>query len=98
MATDEVGCGCAPDEACYICVPCDICREGPQECGCECGEDGGGYTCTGCDGSGYRVPAHCCGCGGSPYCVQCHRCGAACFGECRCPAVVRLEGGGELVL
>ncbi|MEV5408603.1 hypothetical protein AB0K60_07170 [Thermopolyspora sp. NPDC052614] len=98
MATDEAGCDCTPDEACPVCVPCDICREGPRECGCEGGEDGGGYTCDGCDGSGYRVPEHCCGCGGSPYCVQCHTCGASCFGACRCPVAVRLDGGGELVL
>lgn len=86
-------CNCADDEACDGCVPCDICREGLEECGCD-----GDPDCPGCYGAGCRIPEHCCDCGGYPYCVECHKCGASCFGGCRCPVTVQLEGGGTLTL
>ena len=86
-------CDCGPDEDCYVCVPCDICRDGGEECGCDGDDD-----CYSCNGSGWRVPEHCCDCGGSPYCVKCHTCGASCFGACTCPATVQLESGATLTL
>lgn len=86
-------CDCGPNEACHVCEPCAVCRDGAQECGCD-----GEYTDCRCDGSGYAVPDHCCDCGGSPYCAECHRCGARCFGDCRCPVTVQLESGATLTL
>lgn len=91
----DPGCDCSPNDACYVCVPCDICRDSERECGCG-GDDS--YDCYSCNGSGWRVPEHCCDCGGSPYCVKCHRCGASCAGGCDCPITVELESGATLTL
>ncbi|GAA1015817.1 hypothetical protein Aple_010370 [Acrocarpospora pleiomorpha] len=93
--TSAEECDCEDGEACYICVPCDVCRDGEEECGCdgEFGED-----CSSCYGSGYHIPEHCCECGGSPYCVKCHTCGHPCAGDCKCPVTVQLEGGRTLTL
>ncbi|MEU9888652.1 hypothetical protein [Sphaerisporangium sp. NPDC051011] len=88
-------CGCDADEACNVCEPCGVCRDGAEACDCDGETDwDGGYVCC----SGWRIPDHCCDCGGSPYCVKCHTCGAECFGDCRCPITVSLSSGGTITL